>query len=377
MQQSPLGRASRTINMNELGHALTQLGNPQGAPRPASGTGDPTTSDTPPIKALFVYNCNAAAVAPDSDTVLAGLRRPDLFTIVHEQFFTDTTDYADLIFPATTFLEAKDVMGAYGHLFAQINSPAIAPLGESRSNVHLFAALGQRLFPSEPAFLDTEDDLIAQSLDVSPVTLQPTPNQHPWFVGITPETLVAAGQIPLQLPTNADGNILPFSTPDWFRTPSGRGQLTPVPVFTPPTESRSGQAATPDFPLEFLPRKADNFMNTTFANLPTPQHHERRTSGILEIHPTDAAARNLLTGDPVTVFNPRGRITLTASVAATVAPGVVAARLDWHKLSTGGANVNTLTSQRLTDIGGGATFFSTLVQVEKLPTPSNPPLAAN
>jgi anaerobic selenocysteine-containing dehydrogenase len=107
-------------------------------------------------------------------------------------------------------------------------------------------------------------------------------------------------------------------------------------------------------------------MNTTFANLPTHQHLERRTAGILEMHPADAAARQLVSGDEVAVFNLRGRISLTASVGASVAAGVVAARLDWHKLSHDGANVNTLTSQRLTDIGGGATFYSTLVQVEKV-----------
>jgi anaerobic selenocysteine-containing dehydrogenase len=342
MRKSALGRAARVVNMNELGHALTELGRYSG--------------DGPPVKALFVYNCNAAAVAPDSEVVLAGLRRDDLFTVVHEQFFTDTTDYADLIFPATTFLEAKDVMGAYGHLFAQINSRAIAPLGEARSNVSLFAALGRRLFPDEPAFLDSEDDLIAQSLETS----------HPWFAGITPERLVAEGQIPLQLPANERGEVLPFSTREWFKTPSGRGELTPVPEFVAPTESRSGRGATEDFPLEFLPRKADHFMNTTFANLPTHQHLERRTAGILEMHTTDAAARQLVSGDEVAVFNLRGRISLTASVGASVAAGVVAARLDWHKLSHDGANVNTLTSQRLTDIGGGATFYSTLVQVEKV-----------
>ncbi len=337
MQASPLGRAARTINMTELGSTLLER-------------------NDPPVKALFVYNCNAAAVAPDSERVLEGLRRDDLFTVVHEQFFTDTTDYADIVLPATTFLEAKDVMGAYGHLFAQLSQAAIAPLGEARSNVRMFAELGRRMGFTETAFSDDEDTLIAQALDT----------EHPFFNGLTMERLTQEGHVALALPTNEAGDPLPFSTRSWFRTPSGRGELTPVPRFVAPVESRGSAAVAKEFPLEFLPRKADNFMNTTFANLPGHQQMERRTAGVLEMHPADAAPRGLATGDAVAIWNARGRITLLAQVGATVPPGVVASRLDWHKLSNHGANVNALTSQRLTDIGGGATFYSTLVQVAKL-----------
>ena len=336
MQASPLRRESRTINMTQLGEALTLV-------------------DDPPVKALFVYNCNAAAVAPDSTRVLDGLRRDDLFTVVHEQFFTDTTDYADIVLPATTFLEHKDLMGAYGHLFAQISSPAIAPLGEARSNVQLFSELGRRMGFTEAAFHDDEDALIAQALDT----------KHPWLAGITKQRLKAEGHIPLALPTNAHGESLPFSTAEWFGTPSGRGELTPVPQWVAPSESRNGTERSGKYPLEFLPRKADNYMNSTFANLPAHQQMERKTAGILEMHSTDAAARGLRSGDSVRVWNHRGRITLTARVGDTVAAGVVAARLDWHKLSEEGANVNTLTSERLTDIGGGATFYSTMVEVSR------------
>src|SRR6185312_10830935 len=123
MQASPLGRAARVVNMNQLGHALTELGHEEGPGSRAQGPESLTAAcvSGPPVKALFVYNCNAAAVAPDSTRVHQGLRRDDLFTVVHEQFWTDTTDYADIVLPATTFLEAKDVMGAYGHLYAQIS----------------------------------------------------------------------------------------------------------------------------------------------------------------------------------------------------------------------------------------------------------------
>ena len=337
MQASELGRASRVVNMSQLGLALTE-------------------SCEPPVKALFVYNCNAAAVAPDSTRVLAGLRREDLFTVVHEQFFTDTTDYADVVLPATTFLEHKDVMGAYGHLFAQISQQAIAPLGEARSNVWMFGELGKRMGFKEAAFDDGEDELIAQALA----------SKHPYFAGITKERLEQEGHVPLALPTNEHGVALPFSSAAWFRTDSGRGELLPVPQWIAPQESRSGVEGAGKYPLEFLPRKADNYMNTTFANLPGHQQMERRTAGVLEMHAVDAGARGIGSGDAVSVWNSRGRILLTARVGLSVGQGVVAARLDWQKLSQDGANVNALTSERLTDIGGGATFYSTLVEVAKV-----------
>ncbi|MEO6922412.1 MAG: molybdopterin-dependent oxidoreductase, partial [Bryocella sp.] len=223
MQASPLHRETRTINMIQLGHALTELG---------------TDGTAPPIKAIFIYNSNAAAVAPDSTRVLAGLKRDDLFTVVHDQFFTDTVDYADIVLPATTFLEHKDVIGAYGHLNAQISMPAIAPLGEARSNVDLFAALGRAMGFDEPAFRDDTDTLIEQTLD--------TP--HPWFNGITKDRLEREGHIPVDLPRNEAGESLPFSTSDWYRTPHHRAELLPVPIFTAPVESRTGLEGSGKYP---------------------------------------------------------------------------------------------------------------------------------
>jgi anaerobic selenocysteine-containing dehydrogenase len=340
MLASPLGRAARVVNICQLGQALTSLG------------GD--ANDGPRVKALFVYNSNPAAVAPNQNDVLHGMLREDLFTVVHEQFFTDTTDYADFVLPAPTFLELKEVQGAYGHLFAQVNNRAIAPLGEARSNVAMFGELGRRMGFEEACFDDREDEMIDQALD--------TPD--PWFAGITRERLEREGHVPLQMPVDANGHVLPFSTPEWFRTRSGRGELLPVPVFAAPTESRA-YAAEGAYPLEFLPRKADNYMNSTFANIPLHQRMEARTAGILEMHATDAASRKIATGDAVEVFNGRGSITLRALVNTQVAAGVVAARLDWNKLSAHGTNVNALTSETLTDIGGGATFYSTLVEVRK------------
>jgi anaerobic selenocysteine-containing dehydrogenase len=213
----------------------------------------------------------------------------------------------------------KDVQGAYGHLLTQVSNRAIAPLGEAKSNVALFGELGRRMGFPEDCFDDREDALIDQALETD----------DPWFAGITRERLEREGHVPLQLPMNADGEVLPFSTAEWFRTPSGRGELVPVPVFNAPAESRA-HAAEGAYPLEFLPRKADNYMNSTFANLPQHQRMEARTAGVLEMHGSDAAARAIVTGDEVDVFNGRGSLTLKALVNGHVGAGVVAARLDWN-----------------------------------------------
>jgi anaerobic selenocysteine-containing dehydrogenase len=351
--------------MVQLGHALTEL-------------------DDPPVHALFVYNSNPAAVAPDQSQVLRGMARSDLFTVVHEQFFTDTADYADILLPATTFLEHKEVQGAYGHYYVQLSNQAIAPLGESRSNVHLFSELAQRMGFTEDCFRGTADKLIAQALRING-------DQHPWMKGITPQALDdAGGHIRLKFESESSGeSFLPFAT-GGFGTPSGKVEfyseslaaqgLDPLPGFVPPEESRHARpangAAHRPYPLEFLPRKADNYMNSTFANLPTHQKMENSHHATLEMHKDDAGARGITDGDAVDVFNARGSIRLTARVSAngnaSVPAGVVASRLAWNKFSPGGNNVNLLTSQRLTDIGGGATFYSTLVEVRKAAAPTAP-----
>ena len=382
MRASPLGRGGRVVNMSRLGWALTGLGKEferdvdvgggdstdevetvmngaPGDPTDEVGTvvhGAPGVGEGPPVKALFVYNSNPAAVAPNSNQVLRGLRREDLYTVVHEQFFTDTTDYADVVLPAPTFLEVKDVQGAYGHLFAQVSERAIAPLGEARSNVQMFGELARRMGFSEACFGDGENALIEQALET----------EHPWFAGMTRERMEREGQVELDLPRNAEGEVLPFATAEWFQTASGRGELLPVPVYAPSSEAPGGVDERPEYPLQFLPRKADNYMNSTFANIPVHQRMEARTAGVLEISARDAEMRGIRTGDAVEVWNGRGRIELTAHVDGAVGEGVVAARLDWAKLSVNGANVNALTSERVTDIGGGATFYSTMVEVRRM-----------
>ena len=352
MYASPLGGAARVVNMIRLGEALNELGS--------------DAKDGPPVKALFVYNSNPAAVAPNQNSVLRGLAREDLFTVVHEQFFTDTTSYADIVLPAATFLETKDVQGAYGHYFAQISSQAIAPLGEARNNTFVFRSLAQRMGFSEPCFSDSDDDLIEQALRPA----ESAANRG-WFDGITRERLEREAQIELRMPTTPEGHVLPFSTAEWF--PRGQAELLPVPVFTPAKESRHSPAAR-EFPLEFLPRKSDNFMNSTFANLEGHQKLEPRV-GTLEIRPEDARSRNISTGDVVEIFNRRGSLRLQALVDDTVPQGVVSARLSWNNsrgnkaadlANRSAGNVNALTSDAVADIAGGATFYSNLVEVRKV-----------
>jgi anaerobic selenocysteine-containing dehydrogenase len=361
MLASPLGRPARVVNMSVLGKALTELGS--------------TPGDGPAVHALFVYNSNPAAIAPDQSSVLRGLTRPDLFTVVHEQFFTDTADYADIVLPATTFLEHNDIQGAYGHYYVQLSRQAIDPLGEARSNVWLFSELARRMGFPEPCFRDSVDELIAQALH----SAEPE-KQHPWLAGITPQTLAESGGSQRLRFEEEDPqhHFLPFAEGP-FPTPSGRIEfysstlaeqgIDPLPAFQPAPESRH-VAARDRYPLEFLPRKADNYMNSTFPNLPGHRAMEAAYNGVIEIHADDATPRGISEGDIVDVFNDRGSIPLRAHVNGAVAPGVVAARLNWNKFSAGGHNVNLLTAQRLNDIGGGPVFYSTLVEVRKASAPS-------
>jgi len=354
LMQVALGRPARVVNMVELGKALNTL-------------------EDPPIKALFVYNSNPAAVCPNHNDVIRGLRRPDLFTVVHEQFFTDTTDYADIVLPATTFFEQKDLQTAYGHYYLQMSEQAIEPLGECRSNVQVFAALAQAMGFEEACFRESVDEMIDKALS----------SENPWLKGIDRTRLEREGQVRLsfdrqepEVGSAESAPFLPFAQ-GGFQTPSGKAELyspalkaqglDPVAEFVPPDESRhTGQART--LPLELLARKADNFLNSTFSNVPSVQDMEEL--GLLEIHTNDARVRGIREGDPVRVFNRRGELQLRARVNGAVQPGVVAAALNWAKLTPGGSNINTLTSEKLTDMGNSATFYSVLVEVELAkPTP--------
>ncbi len=359
---SPTGREARLVNMSRLGHALTELGN-----RKSDGE---ERDEGPRVHALFVYNSNPGAVAPNQNAVRRGLAREDLFTVVHDLFFTDTTDYADYILPATTFLEQTDIQGAYGHYFVQLSKQAIEPLGEARSNVQLFGELAQRMGFTEPCFRDTPEEIIRQALAIG----EDGHSTNKEMEHITFEDLEEQGHIPLGFHRAPDAEpFLPY-TAGPFATPSGKIEfysetlaaagLDPLPDFVPPVESRWGEGAG-RYPLEFLSRKADNYMNTTLAHLDGHRRMEAKKTQKLEMHPADAERRAIAEGDRVRIFNDRGSLHLTAAINASLPAGVVAAQLDWAKLHPDGANVNALTSERVTDIGAGATFYSTLVEVAR------------
>jgi anaerobic selenocysteine-containing dehydrogenase len=357
---SPLGRPARVVNMSALGQALTELGQGPGAKR----------EDGPAVHALFVYNSNPGAVAPNQNAVRRGMARADLFTVVHDLFFNDTTDYADFILPATTFLEHTDIQGAYGHYFVQLSNQAIEPPGEARPNVWLFGQLAQRMGFTETCFRDTEEQLIRQALAVG----LDGHSTNAEMEHISFEDLKEKGHIPLRFHSEPESEpFMPYSSGS-VPTPQSKIEfyseslvaqgLDPLPAFVPPVESRWGEGAK-RFPLEFLSRKADNYMNSTFANLEGHRKLEARKSNRLEMHPTDAKARGIVDGDPVRIWNDRGELRLTALVNGAAPAGVVVSQLDWGKFQPAGKNVNALTSERLTDLGAGATFYSVLVEVAR------------
>ena len=367
LMKSALGREARIVNMVELGKALNAV-------------------NDPPVKALFVYNSNPAAVCPQHNDVVRGLMRPDLFTVVHEQFFTDTTDYADIVLPATTFFEHKDLQKGYGHYYLQVSNQAIDPLGECRSNVEVFRALAERMGFEEECFRESVDEMIDAALqskdpwmdginrgrlEAGPVRMN-FGDQGLGFRGQNPEEFGSAAATVSTHPGETRAAFLPFAC-GGFRTLSGKAELysealkseglDPVATFTPPAESRHGSNGR-GLPLELLARKADNFLNTTFSNVPSVQEMEE--IGLLEISAADARKRGIAEGDKVRVFNRRGDILLKARVDGKVQPGVVAARLNWAKTTPGFQSINSLTSEKLTDMGNSATFYSVLVEVEKL-----------
>ncbi|MSV30164.1 MAG: molybdopterin oxidoreductase [Bryobacterales bacterium] len=332
-QCSPLGRESRSVNMTLLGQALTELRDP-------------------PVKAIVVYNSNPASIAPNQNLVLRGLRRPDLFTVVLEQFQNDTADHADILLPATTFLEHTDLYYAYGHHYLQLARPALPAPGETKSNVEIFRLLAQRMGFDDPCFAETEDDMIRTLLD----------SGHPFLKDITIEQLDREHSVRLKVAYNGDP-FQPFAQ-GGFGTPSGKCEFNAYSLeYEPPVESRLGASGLREkYPLELISPKNDDSMNSTFGNVPMV---DRQTSTI-ELNGADAAERSIVDGDNVRVFNDRGACVLIAKVGRFTARGVACApAVRWNKRAPDGRNVNALISDRLTDFGGGPTFYNCLVQVEK------------
>ncbi len=353
----------RTVNMSAIGDAL--LGNHRSV-RYETIDGRPRiieemTPLSPPIRALYVYNSNPVAVAPDSGKVIEGFKREDLFTVVHEIFQTDTADYADILLPATTQLEQTDIHKAYGHLYLVYNNRAIDPVGEAKPNSEVFRLLAERMGFDDPCFSESDEEIARQAIS----------GDHPHLQGISFEELKERGWTRLNLPQV----FAPFAKGNFY-TPSGKCEffsetlahqgVDPLPAYIPPKESvASAPELAAKYPLAIISPPAHNFLNSSFANLPSFIHAEKEPR--LDIHPEDAADREIRDGDRVRIFNDRGAFTARAKVTENARPGVVVAlSVWWKKLTSDGTNANDVTSQRLTDLGGAATFYDALVEVSRI-----------
>jgi anaerobic selenocysteine-containing dehydrogenase len=326
------GPVKRTINMSTIGDALLQKAD-DGAPL---------------VQAMVVYNGNPVAVAPDSVKVVQGFARKDLFTVVLEHFRTDTADYADYILPATTQLEHWDIHGGYGHTDVLLNRPAIAPLGQARSNTQIFRDLARHMGYTDACFAD--DDL--------------TLARSAFKAGVDFEELLQKGFTTLPVPD------APFAQ-GGFPTPSGKCE------FFSQRLADAGQDGLPDYlpnyevahsgdtyPLAMISPPARNFLNSSFVNVKSLRDIEGQP--LLEIHADDAVARGIASDDTVRVFNARGTYRCVAKVSARARPGVVhGLGVWWRKLGMDGTNVNELTSQHLTDMGHAPTFYDCAVEVER------------
>ena len=326
------GRTPRTINMVTIGDDLLRPSSPTFGPR---------------IEAVVVYNSNPLAVAPESARVVEGFSRDDLFTVVLEQFQTDTADYADYILPATTQLEHWDIHAAYGHTDVLLNRPAIAPLGQSRPNSEVFRGLAQRMGFGESCFLDDDLTICRQAFGER----------------VDFQQLLDRGFATLEI---ADA---PFAAGQ-FPTPSGRCEffsarlvqqgLDGLPDHVPNYELAGSSAV---YPLAMISPPARNFLNSTFPNVRSLRAIEGEP--LLEIHQSDAAPRGIRSGSVVRVFNDRGEYRCQAQVSARARPGVVnGLGIWWRKQGLDGTNVNQLTSQKLTDLGRGPVFYDCLVEVQ-------------
>jgi anaerobic selenocysteine-containing dehydrogenase len=333
----------RVINMNQIGDALTHAGDATFGPK---------------VEALIVYNSNPVAVAPDSGKVAEGFAREDLFTIVLEHFQTDTADYADLLLPATTQLEHLDVHKSYGHTHVMANLPAIAPVGDARPNTEIFRMIARAMGLTDPALFESDEEVAAKAFRWD----------DPALGGIDWTTLKANGWAKLQI---ADA---PFAN-GGFRTPTGKCEfysdalehagLDPLPDYLPPYESADGAPElAARYPLAMISPPARNFLNSTFVNVESLRATEGEPH--VDLNPVDAAIRGIENGDEVRVFNDRGTLRARARVSERAREGlVVGLSIWWKKLAPDGRNANEVTSQALTDLGGSATFYDCLVEVER------------
>jgi anaerobic selenocysteine-containing dehydrogenase len=330
------GNDRRTINMNHLGRVLT----------------DPDLD--PPVKALFVWNGNPAITVPNAAAIRRGLEREDLFTVVSEQFMTDTARYADIVFPATTQLEQVDVVPSWGHLYLGWNERAIEPLGQSVPNTELWRRLAGAMGFNDPEFAIDDEPLIFSALK-----------------NVDLDALRTEGYVRLDVPDDP----LPYAS-GGFPTPDGRVALVsesleglghdPLPDFVPPRESAAGDSALASrYPLALLtPKHHTRFLNSSYSQL--PKHGPAEGGPFVELDPVDSRARSIAEGDLVDIWNERGRLRLPARITDRLRPGVVAVPFGWwSKDHDGQDTANSLTSDTLTDWGGGVAYSDTLVQVAR------------
>jgi anaerobic selenocysteine-containing dehydrogenase len=325
-------QGTRVVNMVELGDALTRLTNP-------------------PIKLLYNFMSNPAAVAPQSAVVLEGLRRDDLFLVVHELFMTDTALMADIILPSASFLEMTDIYRAYGHNYLRLARPVIAPQGQSRSNLTIFQALARRMGYTDPVFGLGEEALIR-------IFLQ---EEHPSLEGFDHDAFWQEKAVRLNIPLN------PYA--DGFKTPSGKVELfsktwqelglDPLPCGQVWRDPDGGD----QYPLELITPPHHLMLNSAFNEI--PEIREMAGPAKALIHPEDARRHNIGQGDRVRVFNDRGACILFAEVTRDTQPGLLVVEgLHWPRFTPGGKGANQLTSQRLTDQGLTCAFHCNRVAVE-------------
>jgi anaerobic selenocysteine-containing dehydrogenase len=318
-------------------------------------TGDTEAlSDGPPIKAVCMIAVNAMVSVPNTELVRQGLLRDDLFTVVHDQFLTDTARYADIVLPATTHIEATDVVTSWGHLYLGWNEAAIAPQGEAVSNSELHRRLAGAMGFTEPALFD--DDLTVLRDTLPTVDL---------------DELRANAFV--KVPYPEDGR--PFAD-GGFPTQSGKVELRcdllealgqpALPTYSAPAEA----AFAPRFPFALMtPKMHTRFLNSSYSHL--PKHGPLETSPSVEVHADDAAALGLVEGATVRVWNDRGELQLPMRLSTRVRPGVVAVPWGWWAnqypdSSSTGPVANSLTNDTLTDWGGGVAFWDTQVALSPL-----------
>lgn len=354
------GRAPRAFNMNRLGDALSldpaRRAQAHYHPRPVDRIPAPEAAG-PAVQALIVYNCNPAAVCPDQAAVRQGLLRDELFTVVLEQFQTDTADYADYVLPATTQLEHWDILKPYGHTNLALNRPAIAPLGASLPNSEIFRRLAAAMGYDDACFGESDEEILRNLIEAQ---------THPRFATVTWERLLAEGFVRLNLPQPyaifAEGGFpSPSGKCEFYSERMARDGYDPLPGYTAP-HWQEGQGLGRQ--LVCISPPAHSYLNTTFGIV--DRLRAREGEPLVRIHPADARVRGIRTGDCVQVCNERGEVQLKAEVSDGVVEGtVLAPGVWWAKHSPDGRNINQVTPQDEADMGAGALFYDVLVTVER------------